>query len=330
MAVSFESQLQLMDYVFLLLGLVVLIFGGEFLVKGAVGFSTTMKISPLIVGMTIVAFGTSAPELLVSLTSALDGNPGIAVGNVIGSNIANIALVLGITVLIFPIIADKHTKRIDLPVMIFATLLFVFFIQDGWIVMYEGIIMLTVIVAFTIFLINKGRKQLVIEEVCEIADKAPKNWKSILFLLLGFVGLYFGADWFIQGAVGIAEKFLFDNPNKDVIIGVTIVAFGTSAPELVASTVAAYRKQTDISVGNLIGSNIFNILVVLGVTSIVTPLKVSNEVREFDLFWMVGIALLLVALIAIGGRIGRLKGAILLSTYVAYITIILLRVQGVI
>ncbi|MFT6921850.1 MAG: cation:H+ antiporter [Crocinitomicaceae bacterium] len=330
MAASFEYQIQLMDYVFLLLGLVVLIFGGEFLVKGAVGFSTAMKISPLIVGMTIVAFGTSAPELLVSLTSALDGNPGIAVGNVMGSNIANIALVLGITVLIFPIIADKHTKRIDLPVMIFATLLFVYFIQDGWIVMYEGIIMLVVIVAFTIFLINKGRKQRVIEDVCEIVDKAPKNWKSILFLFLGFVGLYFGADWFIQGAVGIAEEFLFDNPNKDVIIGVTIVAFGTSAPELVASTVAAYRKQTDISIGNLIGSNIFNILVVLGVTSIVTPLKVSNEAREFDLFWMVGIALLLVALIAFGSKIGRLKGAILLSTYVAYITIILLRVQGVI
>lgn len=318
-----------MDYVFLLLGLVVLIFGGEFLVKGAVGFSTAMNISPLIVGMTIVAFGTSAPELLVSLTSALDGNPGIAIGNVVGSNIANIALVLGVTVLIFPIIADKHTKRIDLPVMIFSTLLFVYFIQDGWIVMYEGIIMLVVIVAFTIFLINKGRKQPVIEEVCEIVDKAPKNWKSILFLLLGFVGLYFGADWFIQGAVGIAEEFLFDNPNKDVIIGVTIVAFGTSAPELVASTVAAYRKQTDISIGNLIGSNIFNILVVLGVTSIVTPLKVSNEAREFDLFWMVGIALLLVVLIALGSKIGRLKGAILLSTYVAYITIILLRVQGV-
>jgi cation:H+ antiporter len=329
LAASFEYQLQLMDYVFLLLGLVVLIFGGEFLVKGAVGFSTAMKVSPLIVGMTIVAFGTSAPELLVSLTSALDGYPGIAVGNVVGSNIANIALVLGITVLIFPIIADKHTKRIDLPVMIFSTLLFVYFIQDGWIVMYEGIIMLVVIVAFTIFLINKGRKQPVIEEVYEIVDKAPKNWKSILFLLLGFVGLYFGADWFIHGAVGIAEEFLFDNPNKDVIIGVTIVAFGTSAPELVASTVAAYRKQTDISIGNLIGSNIFNILVVLGVTSIVTPLKVSNEAREFDLFWMVGIALLLVALIAFGSKIGRLKGAILLSTYVAYITIILLRVQGV-
>ena len=329
MAASFEYQIQLMDYVFLLLGLVVLIFGGEFLVKGAVGFSTAMKISPLIVGMTIVSFGTSAPELLVSLTSALDGNPGIAVGNVVGSNIANIALVLGITVLIFPIIADKHTKRIDMPIMIFSTLLFVYFIQDGWIVMYEGIIMLVVIVAFTIFLIIKGRKQPAIEEVCEIVDKAPKNWKSILFLFLGFIGLYFGADWFIQGAVGIAEEFLFDNPNKDVIIGVTIVAFGTSAPELVASTVAAYRKQTDISIGNLIGSNIFNILVVLGVTSIVTPLKVSNEAREFDLFWMVGIALLLVALIALGSKIGRLKGAILLSTYVAYITIILLRVQGV-
>ena len=169
-----------------------------------------------------------------------------------------------------------------------------------------------------------------IEEAMEIAEKIPANWKSITFLLLGFVGLYFGADWFIKGAVGIANVFLHGNPNKDVIIGVTVVAFGTSAPELVASCVAAYKKQTDISIGNLIGSNIFNIFVVLGVTSTVTPIPVENSVLEFDMLWMIGIALLLVLLIAIGNKIGRIKGAILLATYVTYISIILLRCQGVI
>jgi len=322
-----------MDYFFLILGLAVLVLGGEFLVKGAVGFSSAMKISPLIVGMTVVAFGTSAPELIVSLTSALSGKADIAVGNVIGSNIANIALVLGITVLIFPIVADRQTKRLDLPMMIFTTFLFVLFAWDGNLVMYEGIILITIIIAFTIFLIRKGRKQSIDEgndDDWTEERSTPKYGKSILFLHLGFVGLFFGADWFIDGAVGIADVLLHGNPNKEVIIGVTIVAFGTSAPELVASCVAAYRKQTDISIGNLIGSNIFNILVVLGITSTVTPIPVKPEVMEFDMIWMVGIALMLVVLILVGSKIGRLKGAILLSTYIAYIGIILARVQGVI
>lgn len=319
-----------MDIFFLILGLAVLIIGGEFLVRGAVGFSKAMKISPLIVGMTIVAFGTSAPELLVSLTSALNGNSGIAIGNVVGSNIANISFVLGVTVLIFPILADRDTKRVDLPVMIFASFLFFFFAKDGELVLYEGIIMIVCIVVFTIFLIQKGRKQPVLEETLEIVEKMPANWKSILFLLIGFVGLYFGADWFIKGAVGIANVLLHGNENKDVIIGVTVVAFGTSAPELVASCVAAYKKETDISIGNLIGSNIFNIFVVLGVTSTVTVVPVSNSIMEFDMIWMIGVALLLVALVAIGSKIGRIKGAILIATYVAYIVMILLRIQGTI
>lgn len=322
-----------MDYFLLILGLGILVLGGEFLVRGAVGFSSAMKISPLIVGMTVVAFGTSAPELIVSLTSALHGNPGIAVGNVVGSNIANIALVLGVTVLIFPIVADRQTKMVDLPMMIFTTFLFMYFAWDGNLVLYEGIILVLIIITFTILLIRKGRKQSIDEgndDDWTEERSTPKYGKSILFLHLGFVGLYFGAAWFIEGAVGIADVLLHGNPNKDVIIGVTIVAFGTSAPELVASTVAAYRKQTDISIGNLIGSNIFNILVVIGITSTVKPIPVSDDVMQFDMIWMVGIALMLVVLIAIGSKIGRLKGAILLSTYVAYIGIILAKVQGVI
>ncbi|OFZ57402.1 MAG: hypothetical protein A3D92_21590, partial [Bacteroidetes bacterium RIFCSPHIGHO2_02_FULL_44_7] len=299
-----------MDIFWLILGLAVLVFGGEFLVKGAVGFSKTMKISPLVVGMTIVAFGTSAPELIVSLTSALNGNSGIAVGNVVGSNIANITIVLGLTVLIFPIIADRQTKRLDLPMMLLSTLLLYFFVMDGLVERYEGIIMATILIGFTIYLINYARKKSIAEGNLDWEDerKTPSYWRAMFFMLVGFVGLYFGADWFVKGAVGIADLLLHDNPEKDTIIGVTVVAFGTSAPELVASTVAAYRKQTDISVGNLIGSNIFNILIVLGLTAVVTPTPVTPEVLGFDIWWVIGTALLLAAAILIGHRIGRLKG----------------------
>lgn len=317
-----------MDYIWLVLGLGILVLGGEFLVKGAVGFSAAMKITPLVVGMTVVAFGTSAPELLVSITSAIQGNPEIAVGNVVGSNIANIALVLGVTVLIFPVVADKNTKTIDLPMMIGATFLFFFFAKDLEFDLFEGVIMVSIIIAFTYLLIRNARRKNVVGEDDSFVEemKNPSYWRSLFFLLLGFVGLYFGAEWFIKGAVGIAETLLGDNPQKNTIIGVTVVAFGTSAPELVASTVAAYRKQTDISIGNLIGSNIFNILVVIGTTSIIMPIPVERAVLEYDMLWVIGIALMLVVMITFGSKIGRLKGAILLSTYIAYIALIVMRI----
>lgn len=322
-----------MEYFWLILGLGVLIIGGEFLVKGAVGFSSAMKISPLVVGMTVVAFGTSAPELLVSVTSAVQGNPEIAVGNVVGSNIANIALVLGITVLIFPVIADRNTKNIDLPMMVGATFLFFFFGKDLEFDLFEGVVMVSIIVAFTYLLIRNARRKNVVGEDDDLSEemKDPSYWRSMFFLLMGFVGLYFGAEWFIKGAVGVADQLLADiEPGqRKSIIGVTVVAFGTSAPELVASCVAAYRKQTDISIGNLIGSNIFNILVVIGITSIVTPVPVKRSVMQFDMIWVIGIALMLVVMIAVGSKIGRIKGAILLATYVAYISMIVLKVQGV-
>lgn len=320
-----------MDFLILIAGLVVLVVGGEFLVKGAVGFSHAMKISPLVIGMTVVAFGTSAPELLVSLQSAMGGNPGIAIGNVVGSNIANIALVLGVTVIIFPILVDKQTTRIDFPMMMLSTLMFFYFASDGELSLVEGVILFTSVVVFTTLLITNSRKKT--KKKQEADEEELKNepfWKSSVFLALGFVGLYFGAGWFIDGAVSIANYFLEGNPDKDTIIGVTVVAFGTSAPELVASCVAAYRKETDISVGNLIGSNIFNILVVLGLTSMVKPIEVTAEVIEFDMIYMIGIAILLMFILAIGKKIGRLKGMILLLSYIAYIAIILLRVKGVI
>lgn len=325
-----------MDYLYLILGLVVLIVGGEFLVKGAVGCSSAFKISPLVIGMTVVSFGTSAPELLVSLQSALDGNPGIAIGNVVGSNIANIALVLGITVLIFPIIAERQTKFIDYPMMLLASILFFLFGMDNVIEVYEGIILFAILVFFTTYLVVNSRKKTKKkkkeqEDDGEFADalKYP-IWKSLIFLLIGLVALYFGSKWFVSGAVGIAEVLLEGNPDKDSIIGVTVVALGTSAPELVASIVAAVRKQSDISVGNLIGSNIFNIFAVIGITAIIKPIEVSEQVMNFDMLWMLGIAFAMIPILLFGKRIGRLKGVLLFMTYAAYVAVILLQIQGVI
>ncbi len=304
----------------LILGLVVLVAGGEFLVKGAVEIAEKFKISPLVIGMTVVSFGTSAPELLVSLQAALDGVPAISIGNVVGSNIANLALVLAITVLIFPIIPERQTKIIDWPMMMMATMLFYVFSLDNEIARWEGAVLLTILITFTYLLIRNSRKEnkKKTEEV-EVDEKPILP--GVLYLLGGLVGLYFGSGWFVEGAISIAKAFDL----SDRVIGVTVVAFGTSAPELVASTVAAYRQQTDISVGNLIGSNLFNIMAVLGITSIVTPIAVDDAVLTFDMYWVIGIALAMLPVLFIGKRIGRVKGILLLATYVAYIVTVLSR-----
>lgn len=322
-----------MDYLLLLLGLAVLIVGGEFLVRGAVGCSTAFKISPLVIGMTVVSFGTSAPELIVSIDSALSGNPGIAMGNVVGSNIANIALVLGLTALIFPIAAGRQTTWVDYPMMVLASILLYLFALDLVIVWWEGVLLFGILLVFIYSMVSKSRKKTkkALEEDLEEFEEAMKfpMWKSLVFLLIGLVGLFFGAGWFVDGAVGIAEILLEGNPDKDTIIGVTVVALGTSAPELVASVVAAFRKQADIALGNLIGSNIFNILAVIGLTAFVKPIEVSDSMLNFDMLWMLGISFLLIFVLALGKRIGRLKGAILTLTYLSYVAVILMRIKGI-
>ena len=330
----------LISILFLLVGLIVLIFGGEFLVKGAVALAKAVNISPLVIGMTIVAFGTSAPELIVSITSALNDNAGIAVGNVIGSNIANIALVLGATVLILPIPIDKQTKFVDFPVMLIATGMFYYIACDGEIVFIEGLILFLALIGYLSYMatrsialrkkVKNGEATNVESSPYELDDyKEEPFWKSITFLLVGFIGLYFGAEWFVDGAIGIAEFLLAENPEKDVIIGVTIVALGTSAPELVASTIAAYKGETDLSIGNLLGSNIFNIFAVIGITGIVSPMEVTENAINFDMWWMIGIAFFMGISIFIGNKINRWEGVIMLGTYFTYMGVILLRVRGV-
>jgi cation:H+ antiporter len=320
-----------MEVLLLLAGLAVLIVGGEVLVRGAVGLSAAMKISPLVIGMTVVSFGTSAPELLVSLQSAMDGNPGIAIGNVIGSNIANLALVLGITVIIFPIVAEKQTKRIDYPMMMLASVLFAVFALNNMIDRWEGFVFIGILVAFTIFLIRSSRKdeKSKLENVLESDEIDASEVKdslgiSLLLLLVGLVSLYFGSEWFVGGASDLASKFGL----SDSVIGVTVVAFGTSAPELVASIMAAVKKQSDISVGNLIGSNIFNVFAVLGVTSVVKPVGVDQSVMNFDMIWMLAVALSMVLILYLGDKIGRWKGVLLLSAYFSYIIWIVLRLKA--
>lgn len=320
-----------MEVFLLLAGLAVLILGGEVLVRGAVGLSAAMKISPLVIGMTVVSFGTSAPELLVSLQSALDGNPGIAIGNVVGSNIANLALVLGITVLIFPIVAEQQTKRIDYPMMMVASVLFGVFALNNMIDRWEGVIFLVVLIAFTVFLIRSSRKKekSKLEEAIggerpDASEVKDSLWLSVGLLLVGLVALYFGSEWFVGGASDLASKFGL----SDSVIGVTVVAFGTSAPELVASIMAAVKKQSDISVGNLIGSNIFNVFAVLGVTSVVKPVGVDQSVMSFDLIWMLGIAAFMVVVLYLGDKIGRFKGGLLLLSYIIYISWIVLRLKS--
>lgn len=321
-----------MMYFWLILGLVTLIVAGEFLVRGAIGIAKRFHISTLVIGMTIISFGTSAPELLVCLDAAMTGHPEIAIGNVVGSNIANIALVLGLTVLILPIVVDRNSKRIDLPMMLLATALFAFFAWDGEIQRYEGIILFAILVVFTYWLISNSRKKTKRELAAaavesedddeEISKVKDKPILSIAFVLIGLIGLFFGADWLVHGAIDIATHFGME----ERIIAVTVVAFGTSVPELITSGMAALKGETDISIGNLIGSNLFNIMAVIGLTAMVNPIGVSDAIIASDMWWMIAIAVSLLPLMIIGKKIGRFKGTLLLGTYIAYITILVISI----
>ena len=311
-----------MDWLLIVFGLLLLLTGGDVLVRGAVGIAKRFKVSPLIIGLTIVSFGTSAPELMVSLQAALNGNPDIAIGNVVGSNIANLALVLGLTVLIFPIVIDKNTLRIDWPVMMFASLLFWFFLSDGVISFLDGLVFVIILVAYLAFLFYNSSKNLNPEPE-ELEESSKYRWMNSLTVLLSFValgclGLVFGADFLVDGASNIARDFGI----SDHIIGVTIVAFGTSVPELATSCIAAFKKQTDISVGNLIGSNIFNILAILGITSLVTPINLQEmDVLSRDIYWFLAIAFVILPFTIFGMKLQRWKGLLLFLAYVVFICI---------
>ena len=302
----------------LLTGLVVLVLGGDFLIKGASSFALKMNLSPLVVGLTIVAFGTSAPELLISIKAALAGSPDLAMGNVIGSNICNLALVLGLTAIISPIHVQKNSIRIDWPMTMGSSLLLYLLVREGFIDSYEGLLFVGILVLYLFLVIRKSRKDVKISKELEQEFNLPKSSNTVLkdfsYIALGSLGLYLGADWF----VGSAQDFARQLGIEERVIGITVVALGTSLPELVTASVASFKKETDLALGNLMGSNIFNILSILGITSIITEIKVSDIMLSTDIVWMLGITLIILPMMLSKRKIGRIDGTILLMIYMYY------------
>lgn len=306
-----------MNLLFIIIGLVLLIYGGDSLLKASIGISLKFNISKVVIGMTIVSFATSAPELIVSVRSALDGFSDISLGNVIGSNIANIGLVLGITVCLSKIDVSKTFYKLDWPVMMLASiLLFVFIVFDSQLDRYEGFILLGSLIIFLIYLLKSNKNNDTIDD--EISETELPIYKSMLFLLIGGLGLWGGSELLIKGAVGMATELGI----SERVIAVTVVSIGTSIPELAASIIAIIKKEKAISMGNLIGSNIFNILAVLGITSIIQPIRANDlKIIHNDIYWMLGIAFVILPLCFILKKLqfGIREGVFLLASYIAFV-----------
>ena len=308
-----------MSIAYIIIGFILLVIGGEFLVRSSVGLSFKLKLSKLIIGMTVVSFATSAPELLVSLQAALNGAADLALGNVIGSNIANIALVLGVTALISPLTVDKNFYKMNWPAMLLFSALFYCFLQnDLTLSRVEGGILFIGLIVFIYIMIRKAKKDksIVVEDVDD--DLMEVGYaKILLWLTIGGAALYFGSELLVTGAKDIAKELGI----SDAVIGATVVAIGTSVPELAASIIAALKGEKAISLGNLIGSNIFNIGSVIGLTAIITPIKAMDTNIMTNMYWMLLVAAVLLPLIMIPKKmqIGRLKGMFLLTAYIVFL-----------
>ncbi|MEP2771196.1 MAG: calcium/sodium antiporter [Fulvivirga sp.] len=310
----------LVNILMLIVGLFVLILGGDFLVRGASAVALRAHISPLVVGLTIVAFGTSAPELLISINAALDGSPDMTMGNVVGSNICNLALVLGVTAIIGSIKVQSDSIKIDWPVTMGSSLLLYFIVKEETplIDTIEGIVFIALLATYTFYIIRRSRRETkalrALEEDLDLPDEGSKTGTDIIYILGGCAGLYFGADWFVGGAKDLAS-FL---GVSERVIGITVLALGTSLPELVTAIVASIKKETDLALGNLMGSNIFNILSILGITSIIKNIHVSEEIIQHDMVAMLGVTLIILPMMLYKRLMTRVSGIILLSIYVYY------------
>lgn len=306
-----------MNFIFVILGFLLLIFGGNWLLKSAVSLSLRLKIPKIVIGMTVVSFATSAPELIVSVQSAIDGFPDLALSNVIGSNIANLGLVLGITLLIAKIDVKKSFYTIDWPMMLAASLVLFFFVYDDlFISRGEGVILFLLLIIFLVYIL-KFQKQAVVDEMPEDDEILP-DYQTLLFFLIGAVSLWGGSEVLILGATKLALEFGV----SERLIGITIISVGTSIPELAASVIAILKKEKAISIGNLIGSNMFNIMAVLGITAMVTPISVmDSKLVSVDLYWMLGISFLILPLVFLPKkmRLDRKEGLILLAIYTIFI-----------
>lgn len=297
-------------------GLVLLVLGGDRLVRGAVGLALRLGISPLVVGLTVVAFGTSAPEMIVSISAALRGSTDIALGNVVGSNIANVLVILGVSALVAPIVTRGHDLRESWLMMIGASVLLIVLAFMGPIGMVQGVLLLVVLAATIWRQLATGAAE------AEVAgrDAAAAGWGPILLALgIGLVALPVGAQMLVKGAVDIARNFGI----SEAVIGLTLVAIGTSLPELAASVAAAMRGRSDLALGNVVGSNIFNILSILGVTALIAPLPVPAQMLRLDLWVMLAASLVLWPFLFRLRPIGRGVGAALVAAYAAYVWVLL-------
>lgn len=303
-----------MDFVAIIVGLVLLIKGGDLLLDAAVALSLKINIPKIVIGMTVVSFATSAPELIVSIKSALKGYPDLALGNVVGSNVANLAFVLGVVLVISPIRVTKSFYKTDWPIMMIATLLFYSFLQtDGYLNQVEGGILFVLLLIFLIYLLF-FQKKAVIEEKIEIDEKEMHLTQLTFTFFIGGFFLWLGSEVLVNSAVSLATSLGV----SERIISISVVSIGTSIPELSASIIATINKEKAISIGNLIGSNIFNILAVMGITSMIHPINVMDRaILDVDFVWMIGVSLLIFPLVFIPKKmhLGRLEGLCLLIVY---------------
>jgi len=320
-----------MEFIFVGVGLVLLIISGDFLVKGAVSLSLKLGVPALIVSVTIVGFGTSAPEMLIAIQSALNGTPGIALGNVVGSNTANVLLVLGVPALIYALdTGDTDTRRIYM-IMMGISVIFVALAFLGPLYIWHGLILLAllaVMLADNFYSAVRCRKasgqtgaDVAVAADIEDTDPNMATWKMTSFILAGIIGLPIGAQFMIEGAVVIADRFGLG----EEVIGLTLVAIGTSLPELATTVMAAIRRQADVALGNVIGSNMFNLLAIMGVTSFFGPLPVAAEFLQFDLWVMLGSSALIGLFVFTRLSITRMWGIAFLALYVVYIVQLLHR-----
>lgn len=318
--------------ILLIVGLALLVFAADWLVQGAASIAAAVGISPLVVGLTVVAFGTSAPELAVSVMSAFKGEADLAVGNVVGSNIFNILVIIGISALIIPLVVNQQLIRFDVPVMILLSFLLFGLSYDGNITRIDGIILFALALAYTGFLIWQSKKEsnrAVLTEYEQEYGKTvedPKWLKNLSLIVVGIGGLVLGSKWLVDGAVVIALHFGV----SELIIGLTIVSVGTSLPEVATSVVAALKGERDIAVGNVVGSNIFNIVTVLGLSSIVAPngISVPQAALDFDIPVMIAVALAALPIFFLGYRIGPAGGSFFLVFYGAYLAHLILEAVG--
>jgi len=310
-----------MVYVQLAAGFLLLLVGGEALVRGAVATARRFGVSPLLIGLTLVGFGTSMPELITSLEAVLVGSPGIAVGNVVGSNIANILLILGVAALIWPMRCDPEAFYRDGAVVVVSAVAFIAVCVDGMVERSAGILFVVLLCVYVVgtYLMERRHPDAsaqVYEHEEASKDATPKAlWIALLFVFGGIAITIAGAKLLVLGAVTLARDFGV----SETVIGLTVVAVGTSLPELATSVVAAIRRQADVAFGNIVGSNIFNILGILGVTAIVSPLPLPPEIVRFDLWVLLGATGLLIAFTVTGWRLVRVEGAIFLAAYIGYI-----------